>query len=188
MDQINVPRKFQSKMREFTVPDESELQRFQQSDADEFEAQVRASREDKKRGIEKISDGAKRRIEVLLGMTKLTRKVNINGTEFILQTLKSKETRNVFLRAAEFETNMQVAFEVRRLTLAYSITHVASVTLEEFLDSSDFNAKLTFVDELDESLSRKLYNEWEILNKESKEKYEISGEEDAKEVVQDLKK
>jgi hypothetical protein len=186
MDQINASKR---QMREFIVPDESEVQRFQQPvEISDFEAKVKAAREDKKRGIERISDVAKRRIEMLLGITKLIRKVDINGNEFILRTLKSKETRNIFMQAAEFTTNMQVAFEVRRQTLAYSIIGISGVTIEEFLDSDDFNTKLAFVDELDESLSRKLYNEWEILNKESKDKYELSSEEDAKEVVQDLKK
>jgi hypothetical protein len=187
-------------LREFEVADESQdnmqkpMQRPQNSmhdeeqDVSKIEREIRAAREAKRTGKERLGDGAKRRIEVLIGMSRLKREVNIEGNVFAFQTLKAKEMREVVMAASEFDGTVQSVFEVRKQFLARSITHVAGVEFEAFIGSNDLETKLLFIEELDDSLLNRLYSEYLILSKDSRERYAIKNDNDAKEVIEDLKK
>ena len=201
-----------SPMREFSVPDESGSRNFseqrnsqhqpffdEQSMNDfqsrspsnndlEVEKQFADAKRAKREGKERLSDGAKRRIEMLIGMTKLTRDVDINGNLFRLKTLTSKELREAIVNSSEFNGNIGFVFETRKQILARSIVVVAGVDVDQFLGSTQTQAKLDFIEEMDHSLLVRLYNEYNLLAQEAETKYSPKSEEEIKEVLQDLKK
>jgi hypothetical protein len=141
----------------------------------------------KREGKERLSDGAKRRIEMLIGMTRLMRDVEIDGKLYRLKTLSSKELRDALSAAADY-VGVQFVFENRKQILARSLVVVAGVEIEQFLSSTDLEDRLEFMDLLDHSLLLRIYNEYNILAKESQDKYVIKTEVEVKEVLGDLKK
>ncbi len=198
-------------MRNFDVPDESEyvgpspidhqsIREFQSRMSQQFpenqerkhvsdvEREIREAREAQRTNREKMSDGAKRRIEMLLGMTQTSRQVDIEGNTFTLRSLKSKEVREAIFQASQFDGTTHGPYEVRKQFVARSLTQVAGLEIEQFLGSNTLETKLAFIDELDDSLLARLYEEYMILNNSSKEKYSIKNEQELKEVVEDLKK
>jgi hypothetical protein len=159
----------------------------EQSDAD-IEREIRQAKEAKRSGKERLTDGAKRRIEMLLGMTRTVRNVQINENNFVLQTLKSKEMRDAITAASEFDNTVQSPFEIRRQFLSRSLVEVSGIPFDQFIGSNDLEARLAFIDELDDPLLNRLYDEYLSLVKEARDKYVIKTDEEAKEVVEDLKK
>jgi hypothetical protein len=178
IDQI---RDFQAQMQREEMPV------FEQ-DPTEIERQVKQSRRDKISGKNRLDAGAKRRIEMLVGMTRVTRAVTLEGNVFMLKSLRSKEMREALMLASEYDGTVQSPYEIRKQLLSRSITQVAGVEIEQFLGSNDIEAKYEFVDLMDESLLNRLYTEYLSLVREAGEKYAVKTEEDVKEIVNDLKK
>jgi hypothetical protein len=154
----------------------------------EIERQYQAARDAKKSGKERMSDGAKRRIEMLVGMTRLTKTIDIDGTTYVLQTLKSKELRESIVAAAEFDGTVEFSFETAKQLLGRSLVQLAGVDIEQFLNSNELSVKLVFIEDLDQALLMRLYNEYVSLSNEAQEKYSIKTPEQAKEVIEELKK
>lgn len=153
-----------------------------------FEKKVSEARKAKVSGKEKLTQSSKQRIEILCEMSRGHREVNIDGNVFILRTLRGKEQRSAILDASAFDGTLESPFEVRKQLLARSIIEIAGTEVELFLGDSLFEAKLEFIEELDEAVLIKLFNEYQILVRETRDKYAIKSEADAKEVVDDLKK
>lgn len=166
----------------------SEERFIKESSPSEVEREIMVARESRRNGMEKISEGAKRRIEMLIGITRNTRDVDIEGNVFTLQTLKSKEMRQALMSVAQYDGTIEGPFEMRKQYLARSITHVAGVDINSFLASDKLETKLSFIDELDEPLLNHLYSEYLELTKIAREKYSVKSDEDVKEVLEDLKK
>jgi len=201
-------------MREFDVPDESESykpiqqqqQRYvageaairemqmrmqqeeDQRDPVEIEKEIRAAKEARRTGKERLNEGAKRRLEILLGMTRTTHTADVGGNEFVFQSLKAKEMREAIVAAAEYDNTVQSPFEIRKQFLARSIVTVAGVDFAQFIGSDSLEAKLIFIEELDDALLNRLYDEYLKLAKEAREKFTIKNSEEAAAVVDDLKK
>lgn len=154
----------------------------------DIEREIKAAKEARRTGKERLSDGAKRRIEILLGMTRSIHKVDIDGNVFIFQSLKAKEMREAIIAAAEYDGTVQSPFEIRKQFLARSITSISDVDFEQFIGSNTLEAKLLFIEELDDALLNRLYDEYLILAKEARDKFSIKSDVDGKEVVEDLKK
>ncbi len=185
-------------MREFTVPDATFDQgsnpgmaqfhgRTFEATSPDIESEFKAAREAKRQG-DRLNEGAKKRIEILLGMTRTTRDVPVGEHTFTLQTLKSKELREAIVAASQYDGTVQSSFEIRRQYLARSLTQVAGVDIDSFLGSTDLQSKLLFIDELDEPLINHLYSEYLELIKTAREKFSVNNENDAKEIAEDLKK
>ena len=162
--------------------------KFEEDDPAEVERQIRAAREARRTGKERLNDGVKRRIAMLVGMTCGTREVDIDGNIFILQTLSSKDMREAIMRAAEFDGTVESPFEIRKQLLARSLTQVAGVEIAQFVGSNDLEARMSFIDEQHEALLNRLYGEYLSLTEEVKKKYSIKDAADAKELAEDLKK
>jgi hypothetical protein len=160
----------------------------QQEDFAAFEKKVSEARKAKITGKDKLSSSAKQRIEMLCQMSRASRSVDIDGNIFVLQTLKGKEQRSAILDASAFDGSLESPFEVRRQLLARSIVEIAGTEVELFLGDSSFEAKLEFIEELDEAVLIRLFNEYQILVREVRDKYTIKSDADAKEVVDSLKK
>jgi hypothetical protein len=161
---------------------------MQERDPSDIEREFQAARQAKRTGKERLNDGARRRIEMLVGMTRSTREVDIEGNQFVLQVLRSKEMREAIMAAAEFDNTVQSPFEVRRQFLARSLIVVAGLDIEQFVGSIEFNAKLELIDSLPEPLLSRLYDEYVELLKTARDKFSVKDTETAKEVIEDLKK
>ena len=177
--------------------DEQQMLEFQQRvdaannpdfNLSEIERDVKRSREDKIRGHNRLNEGAKRRIDMLVGITRGTRTAEIEGNVYSFKTLKSREMREVWMACAEFDGTVQFPFELRRQLLARSLTQIAGVETAQFIGSDSLDDKLLFIDDADDTLLVRLYDEYLIMVKETKDRYAIKTEADVKEVVEDLKK
>ena len=173
------------------------IQQMQQMEAEappppptdeELEEMVRQNRIARKRQMTQISPQAKKRLELLLGMIRTIRQFQIGENSFTLQSLKGKEMREAVMAAAEYDRTVQSPFEIRRQLLARSLVEISGVNFEQFIGSSELDAKLIFVEELDEALLTRMYDEYLILAREARDKYAIKTEAEAKELVQDIKK
>lgn len=180
---LNAAMEFQSRLQAEAMP-----QVIQGEEDAELERQIRAAKEARRTGKERLNDGAKRRIEMLVGMTRSTREVEIEGYKYIFQTLRSKEMREAIMAASEFDNTVQSPFEIRRQFLARSIIQLAGVDTSQFAGSNSLDAKLDLIDQLDEPLLNRLYEEYLALVKESRERYAVKNVQEMKEVVEDLKK
>lgn len=190
-------------MREFEVPDATgysnipnieEIQQFQarmeshpHSHQHQQTPQI-SQYERREQNSNRLGEGAKKRIEMLLGMSQTFREVKIDSNIFVLRSLKSKEMRDALIAAFQFDGTIQGPYEIRKQLLGRSLTHVAGVEIDQFLGSSSLENRFLFIEELDESLSSRLYEEYLLLSKDAKEKYAIKTEQEAKEVAEDIKK
>jgi hypothetical protein len=156
-------------------------------DSSQVEHEIRQTKADKRMGRERLNEGARKRIEMLVGMTRNTRTAEIEGNTYILQTLKAKEMRETIAASAEFDGTVHAPFEMRRQFLARSLIHVVGIDIEQFLGSNDLSVKLNFIDEMDDILLNRLYDEYMTLVNDSRNKYAIK-QEAVQEVVDDLKK
>jgi len=154
----------------------------------EIDNQIRYARKVKSSGKERLSEGAKNRIETLCDMFRKTKEVEIEGQVFVLRTLKGKEIKQALMASAAFDGTVELAFESRRQFLARSLTHVAGNEIGMFLGDNSIEAKLEFIEELDEPIIARLNAEYAALDKLSKDKYKFQSAADADEVSADLKK
>jgi hypothetical protein len=150
--------------------------------------EARAARQAKLSGKERLSPGAKQRIEMLCEMSRSKREVSLDGNLYVLQNLKGKEQQEIWVSAAEKQNTVEFPFELRKQTLARALSRVADTPLDLFLGTSEMAAKLDFIDLLPEEILNKLYREFNELVDEVKEKYSIKTEAEATEVIESLKK
>jgi hypothetical protein len=154
----------------------------------EIEQQFREAREAKRTGRERLNEGAKRRIEILIGMTRHTRSFDIGGNSFTLQTLRSRELREAVMAATLFDGSVQSPFEIRKQLLARSLVQIGGVESDQFFSSTDMEVKLAAIDEFDHYLLTRLYDEYLTMVKEAQDKFSVQTTEQADAVVEDLKK
>lgn len=154
----------------------------------ELEQQFREAREAKRTGRERLNEGARRRIEMLTGMTRGTRTVTIDGNVYLFKTLRDKELTEAIVAASVFDGNVRSPFEIRKQLLARSLVQVAGVDFDQFVGAGDLETKLAAIEEFDHYLLARLYDEYLLMVKETIERYAIKNDTDAKKVVEDLKK
>lgn len=154
----------------------------------DVERDMKRMRQEKMQSHQMLNDGARKRIEMLIGMTRSTRSVDIEGNTYGLQTLKGVEMREAMMAVSEFDATVQFPFEMRRQLLARSLVQVAGVPIDNFVGSNALGSKLEFIDQLDDILLNRLMDEYSALSKEAKAKYTMQKPEDVKEVAEDLKK
>lgn len=179
MDEIHA---FQSRLN--AAPD---VQHVEKSEAD-IERQIREARELKRLGKERLSEGAKKRLESLLGMTRHQRETVVNQISFVLQTLTGAQTRETIMNTSKYDGTVESPFEMRVQILARSLVSIGGVDFEQFVGSNSLNIKVTFIEGLDDFLLNKLYDEYLIMTKEAKQKYSVNNAQEAQEVINDIKK
>ena len=125
---------------------------------------------------------------MLIGMTRLSRSVKIGENEFVFQTIKTKDLRDAMFEVSKFSETFEFSYEMRKQLLARSLCKVGGLDIEQFLGSEDLDARLAFIDEIDDVIVSRLYDEYLLLDKEAKDKFAIKTEEQRKELTEDLKK
>jgi hypothetical protein len=157
-------------------------------DLEQLEKQISQARKDKVMGVQRLSQVAKQRIEMLCGISRGIREVDLDGRIFVLRTLKGKEQRLAIMAAAEYDGTIQSPFEIRRQLLARAIDRVDGTDFDLFLNDTSMEARLDAVEELEEAMLIKLYDEYLSLVRETQDRYFPKNEVEAKEVVADLGK
>lgn len=191
------------KMREFTVgsPNEDmdniqmpmvENNRHLQSQED-VEQELRNARREKQEAIRngpKITDSAKKRIEILAGIGRLVKDIKIGEYTFTLRTLKAKEQREAAIATfTNSSSQMEASFEARKQQLARAITHIDGNDIEAVIGDNSLEAIMLFLEEdIEEIVLNKLFSEFVDMKKEIQEKYGIATKKDVEEVSEDLKK
>lgn len=160
----------------------------QQQSFSELEHQLSEAKRLKAHGRQRLSDAAKKRIELLCGIAKNSREFEMDGNSYVVRTLKNKEFREALMAASVFDGTVELPFETRKQILARALVQVAGTDIELFLGDSSLEAKLEFIDECDDRMLNKFYNEYLLLVEEVNKKYALNTEADAKEVAADIKK
>lgn len=191
----NVPNQKQFKEYNVGIPEEdTDLSQFdqapqQQLSPEEIEDAIRAARKIKANPTATIGDTAKKRIEILADIGRLTKDVSIGGHIFSLRTLKGKEMREANLAATTTaNTNLEISYELRRQRLARSIYKIDGHDIIYVLGSDDLNTKFNFIEDLEDAVAGKLFDAFSSLNKDAVNQYGINSEKDELEVSEDLKK
>lgn len=133
------------------------------------------------------STGVMSRINFLAGIGRLKKDVDVEGTVFSIRTLNAKEQRAALLAAANVPA-IETLFEGRAQQLARAIYAIDGVLIEEILGTSDVSTISHLLDEMDDNTLNYLYNHYSLLNEEANKKYAIKSPEDAKEVLDNVKK
>ncbi len=189
-------------MREFNVgAPEGEVEQFAASQAptqppqspSDIEASIRQARAAKAQEIAhgpRINPDAKKRIEILANIGRMTRDVKLGDHTFTLRTLKAFEAREASIATfSVVETQLEASYEARRQQLARSISHIDGHPISDVIGTEDINGKLSWIDEnLEDIVVNKLFNEFNALKAEAQSKYGINTNEQAKEVAAELKK
>ena len=136
----------------------------------------------------KVSDHAKKRVEILANIGRLNKDVMIDGVLFSLRTLKSKEANETLMSVVSCANDVEASIEIRRQTLARAIYKIDEQDVDLALGGSDFYLKLNLVDNMEDAIINKLYNEFTILRQEARTKYGLQTEAEVKGVVEDIKK
>jgi hypothetical protein len=185
-------------MREFNIgePEQSSgAQPSAQFDAQlDAEKSIREAREVKNQEIvnggARINPDAKKRIEILSNIGRMTRDVKMGDHTFTIRTLKAKEAREAALATfSSVDTQLEASYEARRQQLARSIYQIDGHSVNDVIGASDMASKLSWIDDnLEDIVVNKLFSEFNSLKEEAQNKYGIASAEQAKEVVEDLKK
>lgn len=145
---------------------------------------------------------SKKRIEMLAGIARGTAEVDISGIKFSLRTLKGKEIRHLLSVTSRAQMDIKLgksdAFEdlldIRTISLAHSLYAIDGMDINVVLDISGaddreaFQYKMDYLNELDETLLKVLYDKYQEMSKTNNEKFGIKSEADAKEVSKEMKK
>jgi hypothetical protein len=196
-----VPATGQRQLREFTVGDPEDFPQEQVSSQSfttqrqisreelmDIEQNMKEARREKQSTMNKITEHAKKRSEILANIGRLNKDVQLEGYTFSLRTLKSKETREAALQTFSVGTQLEANFEARRQQLARSVFKIDGHELIDVLGDDSIDARLKFLDDLEESVIVKLFDEFSALKEEARVKFSITTEAEAKEVAEDLKK
>lgn len=188
----------QSHLREFNVGDPDEpsanpmYRAAQQAPGYELSAGEREELQQYRRNLsskeDKVGDYAKKRVELLANIGRLTKVVEIDGVTFSLRTLKTKEAREATMAIFGCVNDVDASFEIRRQTLARAIYEIDGQATELALGGDDFTLKLKLVDDMEDVTVIRLYNEFNMLRNEVQTKYGLKTEQEVKEVLEDIKK
>jgi len=152
------------------------------------DARVLAEEAHRSRVDERMESGAKKRTEILLGLGRGVKDVDVEGIIFSLRTLKNYEWKDAIKAVALSELAIEQAYEMRAQTLSRSIFAIDSQSIEMVLGSSELDDKIDFVQNLDEAVVSYLYDSYNKLVAENKSKFNINSPEGIQEVVEEIKK
>lgn len=197
----------QKPLREFTVgppPDESNntttrsygsshneyQQELTQTDIENLAREARRQKLVEAENSNRVSEVAKKRIEILADIGRLTKDVSIGKFLFSLRTLKSKETKEAAL--ATFSTSvtqLEASYEARKQQIARAIFKIDGEDIDVVFGSTNLDERIRCIDDnFEDIVVEKLWNEFILLKEEAKTKYGINSVKEAEEVSEDLKK
>jgi hypothetical protein len=152
------------------------------------ERKIAESKTKRSHGASRLSDGARKRIEMLCGISRNFKEVDLDGNIFVLRTLKSKELLDALVSSAKLDGTISLPFQTRKELLARSLVKIAATDVYLFLGDDSIEARLEFLDELEEPIIEKLYREYTLLVGEVNNRYGLNESQVTKEVPEDIKK
>lgn len=152
----------------------------------EEEDQLRRARKEKLNPP--INTHTRSRIEFLADIGKMTKDILIGGVTFTLRTLKSREQKQVYLGLVDATNKVDEAYNIKFYTLAYSVSKLDGQPIEMVMNVKTFDDKLKMLEQLEESITDKLFAGYQELKELSEKQFSIKTESDVKEVADALKK
>jgi len=138
--------------------------------------------------IDRVAPEAKRRIEIITGLGRISDDLDIDGTKFTFQSIKTNERRDVYksLFSGEDETKLSLSYKNRVQILARALTHIDDQPVDLVL--GDIETRLYVFGELDDHITDYMY-QWYRKNIEEvgEGKYSLTPE-DVQELGEQLKK
>jgi hypothetical protein len=186
----------QKPLREFNVgmeetqtfPQQMPQQNIPQVLTPEIAAAAKEARREKINQEPRIADYGKKRIEILANIGRLTKDVEIEGYKFSLRTLKAKETQDAAIDTFKSSTQLEASFENRKQLLARSLFQIDGNNIDFVIGSNSISDKISFLEELEECVINKLFDEFSALRTEAESKYNMKTTKEAEEAGEDLKK
>lgn len=149
---------------------------------------VQQARREKEEAKIKAPPSAIRRLEILTGIGRLGSQVEVDGVTFTIKSLKGREMRAVMVATSLVSNAVEQAFEIRAQTIARALDKIDNQPFDIILGSDDLEDKIAFVQELDENVLVKLYNEYTRMINESNAKISEDLGTTAEEVSETVKK
>lgn len=144
---------------------------------------------------QRMNPQRKRGLQAILGIGRIERTVPVDGVQFTLHTLNTRETKiitSIPRQYAKMENaGYDMVFEMRSYTLAFALESIDGVSFADVVGSDEFEDALATVYEFDEILAAVLYREYQDMVKEGRAQYKLDAQDTtdaAKEIVEDIKK
>jgi hypothetical protein len=154
----------------------------------ELAEKVRKAHQDKRESLDKINPMAKKRIEILTNLGRITKDVEIDGVIFSIKTLKAAEMKEATCASTKKATTLaEQAFESRAEQIARSVYAIDHQDIFMVLGVETYDEVCILLQDMDEQIFTKLYDEYTKLTDVVKKKYN-SIEEETKGVIEDIKK
>lgn len=145
-------------------------------------------REEKKSNINKVDRSTINSLEVIIGIGRIIKDVLIEDINFSIRSLKSKEIKEVLRIGLKAKDKIDELYSVRSATLAYALYEINNIPLEVLLKDENIDAKLNFIEELDDFVAEKLYKEYTNMVKEYKKQAQQDLGSNMEEIVETIKK
>jgi hypothetical protein len=139
---------------------EKKTQRVIEESPEEIRQRLSKSKEQIKSQNQRAPKNTVDRMEVLVGISRLTKEVDIDGTIFSIRSLKSREMREIMKYSEAQETKLDQLLSIKLGTLAYSIYEIDGNSFDYICKSGDLEDKIEVVDDFDNFLVKKLWNEY----------------------------
>lgn len=140
--------------------------------------------------VDRVSPEAKRRIEILSGLGRISDDVDVDGTRFTFQSIKTNERMAMYkaLFSGEDETKLSLSYKNKVQILARALTHIDGQPADLMLGSENIDAKVYLFGQLDDHVTDYLYK-WYRKNIEEvgEGRFSLTSGE-AKEIGEELKK
>jgi len=132
---------------------------------------------------------AKKRVEFLIGLGKVTDEFEIDGVNFSIRTLSTGEIKEIAKTVSLQEMSAaELGFELRTQTLARSVYQINGYLLAEVIGDDSMEARLALFDSLSDSVAAYIHDKYKIITEKAQNQYAVKTEEDVKEVADAIKK
>jgi len=191
MAEINSPlgrASFQSQSRKvYTVEDESSAPVPQNITIEQFR-DFQNKKNEAKQASKKITSEAKLRVELLTGIGRLKSDIIIDNHKFSLQSLKSGEIKEIMKVVSNAGSGTDALYEMKVQVLGRALYAIDDQNLSDILGTNNLEDYFDFLNEMQDSVTTKLYNFYTDLIKNNENKLSVNSVEQAQEVIEEIKK
>lgn len=128
------------------------------------------------------------RLEVLVGIGRLTTEVEIDNAKFCLRSLKNKEIRDVINKSLTEENSFNQTMTLRNYTLAYSLFEIEGDSISNYIGSDDFDSRVELIEEFSSNTVDALWKAYNDMQDSYKKTINEDLGSDAKQVSDTIKK
>lgn len=150
--------------------------------------ELQARRKEAQSNQRKPTSEARQRVEILTGIGRLTKEVVIEEYKFTLQSLKSREMREIIKIVSQVAVPSEAMYEMRAQTLARSLVKIDDRPVGLVLGAATLEDIVEFINESEEHIVNQLFVAYNDMVKMHDAKFAVKNEQDAKEVAEEIKK